>query len=111
MYAFWKYDLFPYCLGGKTVEPEECGSTDVENLRQRGYVQARDYATVGRDNKYRAGWVRPFLVLDDERGECLKLRLEKMRSEYTDDIGEVKRVHRAKLANLMAAYGARRIVK
>jgi hypothetical protein len=58
-YAFWKYDIFPYCLGGKVIELSDDGIAAIE-----GYGGYR---------------VIPFLFTTLEKGLEIKKNLDHLK--------------------------------
>ena len=74
VYGFWRYDLFPYCVGGELTEPYE-----------------------GKWNgKY--GWwhwgnngiVRPFVTMSIKEGREIKAKLEDLTQEHRTREKELK---------------------
>lgn len=62
LYAFWKYDLFPYVLGAPA-----------SRMRSNGAVYVGSYQ----------GYVYPILLLPIEDGELLHKRLKQLTKEYS----------------------------
>ena len=62
MIAFWKYDLYPYCLSGRVC-----------STRPDGWVEVTGFGP-GR-------FFRPFLLMEDGPGEERQARLEQLKSE------------------------------
>ena len=65
MFAFWKYDLFPYVLGG-----------EVEKMDERGCVETKNYGP-GR-------WFTPIKLLPVEPGRALLAKLEALEAEHDE---------------------------
>jgi hypothetical protein len=63
LYAFWSYDLFPFCLGG-----------EVTNVRLNGYVETREYGT--------GFYFKPFLLLPYAEGKKKAEALQKLSDEH-----------------------------
>ena len=72
MFAFWRYDQFPYVLGGPVV-----GGPD-----STGLVQVKGYATERPDGTYGGGWFMPLLLVSVESGEQINKQLEGIRERY-----------------------------
>jgi len=62
MIAFWKYDLFPYCLHARIKREEP-----------NGYVSVEGFGGM---------MVKPLACLPDEQGEKVSAELESLREEY-----------------------------
>lgn len=70
MIAFWKYDLFPFCLGGKVAKEREDGCVYIESYRS---------------------WFKPVAVFLDEEGLALldKINaLEQLRNRELREFNE-----------------------
>jgi len=106
MYAFWKYDLYPYCLGGKAVKTSNTAGSSPRNR-----VQIESYATLGSDGKYRGGWFRPFLVLPNSEGRVLKSKLKLLEAQFKEESQELRNKYDARLRKLLKPYGEEKIVK
>ena len=61
LFAFWKYDQFPYLLGAP-----------VSKINEKGMWHAPNYQM----------WFRPQKLLPIKQGEELKEKLEKLDKEY-----------------------------
>lgn len=61
MYAFWKYDLPPYLLGG-----------EVEEIRPDGVARIKGYT----------GWFRTVKIVPLEKGIKLQKKLNKAKAKY-----------------------------
>lgn len=63
-YAFWRYDQFPYWVGGKiTSEPR----------KKDGKVQVEGYGLY---------WWQPRIVLEGNQGKAALRKLQKMKEGY-----------------------------
>ena len=62
LYAFWKYDLFPYLLGGEVVR-----------IDAGGYVEPLGYGKMK---------VKPLIILPFERGEEIMRNLQGQKGSY-----------------------------
>lgn len=70
LFAFWKYDLFPYLLGAK-----------VEQVRDDGWVTTEGYQ----------GMVfNPVRVLGGKTGEKLHAELKELTAEYDADLKKLR---------------------
>lgn len=63
LFAFWKYDLPPYVLGG-----------EVTRMNDNGAVETQNY---GRNN-----WFKPIKLMPVKQGRILLERLEKREAEH-----------------------------
>lgn len=85
MYAFWKYDIFPYLLGGE-VDTEKPFRQDV-NGGDLVFIKS-----------YR-GWFRPeFLIEDDETAKLLMKELDTISSERNAEMEKLKRKFSRKIS-------------
>ena len=92
MYAFWKYDKFPYLLWGDVVD----GPDD------DGLVQVKQYATRRRGEEgYGGGWFRPTWLLSTAGGKALAEGLQALKGERDEAVAAVDAEYRAKLAALV----------
>jgi hypothetical protein len=87
MYAFWKYDLFPYLLWGEVV-----GGPD-----SAGRVQAKGFATSRGDGTYGGGWVDPVYLVETEAGKRIALEINQTRRTRSNALGAIKQEYRNKL--------------
>lgn len=69
LYAFWKYDLFPYVLGGEVTEFQG------EKVKVKGY-----------DNYL----FKPIKVVDLATGKKMKAEIEQARQEYEKTLNKAK---------------------
>lgn len=63
LYAFWKYDTYPYFLGG-----------DVTRINDDGLVETVQYG--------RCQWFKPVLLVPPDIGAAMRVKLRKLESEY-----------------------------
>jgi hypothetical protein len=63
LYAFWKYDQFPFVLGGEVTAMQSDGSVE----------------TVGYGKGY---WFTPFKIVPLADGRKIAKELERLRAEY-----------------------------
>lgn len=77
MIAFWRYDLFPYCLSGKVVDKDSDGR-----------VQVVGYADM---------LFTPMLITSDRRGKRLQDKIGVIQKNYQDELERVHREYRSKL--------------
>lgn len=82
LYAFWKYDQFPFCLGG-----------EVTDIRADGSVE-----TVGYGTGY---YFKPFLILPLEEGKKIAAELGKLREEHRIAIEAVDFTYTQKVKKLV----------
>ena len=68
--AFWKYDLFPYCLYGEVTHFNDNGTVVVSS--------------------YGKGTFRPFLILPYESGQQLAFNINKIANERESKIHAIK---------------------
>lgn len=61
-YAFWQYDMYPYCLWGKIKGAGKGGSFQMTT--------------------YDGYWFKPFLIVDGAKGKRLGEKLDALRAEY-----------------------------
>jgi hypothetical protein len=69
LYAFWKYDLFPYILGG-----------EVRDIDDRGLVYIEAYQ----------GRFKPILILPLEKGLAIKKELNNLEREFRTKTKELR---------------------
>lgn len=79
LYVFWRYDQFPYCLGG-------CPSQFKGEL---AYIPSYQ------------SYFKPFLVTDKEYGAELKLKLDILEDERLTELKAVQNKYEEKLRNLI----------
>jgi hypothetical protein len=71
LYAFWKYDTFPYVLGG-----------ELRDMNDRGLVYIESYQ----------GWFRPILILPLEEGKKIHDKIKKISSSYQSELKNIKKI-------------------
>ena len=81
LFAFWRYDLFPYVLGGTVVEMSDKG-----NIRTREY----DYM-----------WFTPIKIMPLDAGKALWSRIDKVRNEHHVALREFDKEWRSKIEQLL----------
>lgn len=64
LYAFWKYDTFPYCLSG-----------EVEKILPNGNVIAKNFTGMA---------FKPTCIVPLEQGLKMKEKLKEIKEEYDD---------------------------
>ena len=69
LYAFWKYDLFPFVLGGTVTDIRSNGSVETEGYGQGFYF-------------------KPFMIVPNEDGKVIMAKLRNLQDEYR--IAQVK---------------------
>lgn len=84
LYAFWKYDLFPYLLGGK-----------VEKVRDDGWVSVGGYPGM----KF-----NPVRVLGEKVGEKLHAEVKKLTSNYEADQRKLRDEYLCRINALLAEH-------
>ena len=82
LFAFWRYDFFPYVLGGP-----------VDAMDEKGNVQTTNYG-YGR-------WFRPIKLVPLVAGKELLAKLEVLRTEHLEAKRKLDEEWRAKIAALM----------
>lgn len=87
LYAFWKYDLFPYLLGG-----------EVEDMRDDGRVQVKGYGP--------GFWFKPTRLVPVKMGKALKQKLDKITADYEAAAKKLKDDAKAEVAKLMSEDAA-----
>jgi hypothetical protein len=80
LYAFWKYDLFPFVVGGK-----------VTKMTGDGKCFAPSYQ----------GWVNPIKLLPVEAGEELMEDIKQRKLEYDQALESLEEHHREQLEYLL----------
>jgi len=83
LYAFWKYDLFPYLLGG-----------EIESFKEGGRVYVPSYQAS----------FRPVLILQGPEGQELQRRLHNLGSQFVSAQNALKLEYEAKRALLLDRY-------
>ena len=78
LYAFWKYDTFPFFVGGP-----------VTRLRGDGFVETSNYGA--------GSWFRPLLIVPRQVGEFLREMLREAEVEYNKAKTAVDGEHYQKL--------------
>ena len=78
-YAFWKYDLFPYLLGGI-----------VSKMNERGMVYIESYQS----------WFRPIIILPHESGEKIMKQLSELEKEYNKEKQQLLETYKTKLKDI-----------
>lgn len=73
LYAFWEYDLFPYCKG-----------SEIEEILLNGNIR-----TVQKG--YGGAIFKPFIILPLEQGLDLKLKLDGLATEFRSQERELNR--------------------
>ena len=63
LYAFWRYDQYPYVTGGTIVD-----------INENGYVECKEY---GRGYRF-----KPLLILPVKQGKELRHQLELLEQSY-----------------------------
>jgi hypothetical protein len=81
LFAFWKYDTFPYCLGSEVVE-----------MRPNGAVLTKDFPGMS---------FMPIKIVPLATGRKLKEALKTLEGERRAAINEVKDEYFAKLKELV----------
>ena len=77
LFAFWKYDTFPYILGG-----------EISDLNEQGFVYIDSYQ----------GWFKPILILPLDEGKRIKSRLISIEKSYNL---ERKRLKESKIEDIL----------
>ena len=80
LFAFWKYDLFPYYLGGA-----------VKRMDEKGRVYIKSYQ----------GWFKPLILLPLDEGKRLNEELEKLRAKHRLLTEELNKRLTAEVDNLL----------
>lgn len=75
-WAFWKYDQYPYLLGG-----------EITAHRATGEWHRRDLVYIGSFQSY----FRPEFVVGPNDGPGLREEIERLRSEYAEDIEQARK--------------------
>lgn len=85
LFGFWKYDGFPYILGGTIIE-----------MNSSGYIQTKEYGP--------GHWFNPIKILPLKEGKELLNKLEELEYEYRNKNKELLETYKEK-ANLIAPWG------
>lgn len=80
LFAFWKNDLFPYCLGGK-----------IEKIEDGGNVYIPSYQT----------YFKPIIILPAEQGIKIKEQLIELSYEYKKEQEALKEKYMKKLNEII----------
>lgn len=90
-YAFWKYDLFPFVLGGpiKRFCPYSYPGKD--------YVETENY---GQGNYF-----KPFAIVSLEKGKQIQDKLNNLENLCDDMIQAIEAQMKVKLAEIMKELG------
>jgi hypothetical protein len=67
LFGFWKYDLFPFMLGGELTE-----ACPVDKYPGPGFFYCPRYQ----------GWFKPFLVVSEKDGLAMKAKLDALTTQY-----------------------------
>lgn len=68
LYAFWKYDTFPYVLGGEIKDMDETGLVYIESYQAR---------------------FRPILILPLEEGQRIHDKIKRVEALYKYEMKEL----------------------
>lgn len=71
LFAFWRYDLFPYVLGGRITKMREGGAVETEE-----YGRVRTFV--------------PFKILNLEEGKRVLAELENLRNQHDRAMEKLK---------------------
>lgn len=83
LFAFWKYDLFPYFVG-----------SEIDRINPDGTVHSITFC----------GSCKPVIILPIEQGEKLKEQLEVLKGEFRSDEQELKIKYKQKLKDIASFY-------
>jgi hypothetical protein len=89
MFAFWKYDLFPYLLGGTVVKTRK----EKDGI----WAETKEY---GRGYCFRVAFFLPTKI-----GKKLKEELETLRSEKDIETKKIHEKYKNKKSELLKLYG------
>lgn len=78
LYAFWKYDLYPFVLGGHVVK-----------MREDGSVETKEYG--------HGSYFKPILIMPSGPGEKLAAEIKELGRAHSDAIAELNREWRNKI--------------
>jgi len=71
LYAFWKYDTFPYVLGG-----------EVKDINNKGLVYIVSYL----------GWFKPIIILPLEDGKIIHEKIKSISDDYTNEMKLLRKI-------------------
>lgn len=66
LFAFWRYDLYPYVLGA-----------EIDAMTDKGSVHAPSYS-----RSYADGWFTPIKVMPAKAGKALRDKIEQLRANH-----------------------------
>lgn len=66
LFAFWRYDLYPYVIGA-----------EIDAMTDKGSVHAPSYS-----RSYADGWFTPIKVMPAKAGKALREKIEQMRTDH-----------------------------
>ena len=72
LFAFWKYDQFPYCLGG-----------EITDMRDNGSIETVEYG--------RGAYFKPVLILPLEQGKATMKELKVLEAARAEAIKAVNK--------------------
>lgn len=78
LYAFWKYDLYPFVCGGPVVE-----------MRDDGWVQTKNFG--------KGYWFKPIHLLPLKAGEELHRRIKSLECARVDGLKQFNQEWNSKL--------------
>ena len=81
LYAFWKYDQFPYIIGG-----------EVSKINGKGHVYAPSYQS----------WFVPLKILPIIEGKELGIKIKELTEEYKREEIRLKDIYVDKLKKLVS---------
>lgn len=65
LYAFWHYDIYPYCLYGK-----------VKDIDKLGFVYIEKYCS----------WFKPLFIVPENEGRLLSEKLDILQKAYKEEL-------------------------
>lgn len=77
LYVFWKYDLYPYCLG-----------SEVNDIGKNGCFKVKQYG---------GPTVKPLIVLEKSEGINLQKEIDELNAEYQEELEKLKKEYKEKL--------------
>lgn len=83
LYAFWKYDLFPYVLGGEVVE-----------MRDDGRVLVKGYGP--------GFWFKPIRLVPVKTGKAIKKKLDEIEARHNKAQKKLKDEAMAEVTKVLA---------